>query len=80
MCSSPFTLNRDKRKIMTMPLRIRLKPLYDRGIFYAVKLPFVYIAVPIGLLFEYVIMFPYIVMTAIDARSKRKKSGLPKMQ
>lgn len=63
-----------------MPIRNRWKALYDRGIFYAFKLPFVYIAVPMGFLFEYIITFPYIVMTGIDAHGKKKKSGLSKMQ
>ena len=60
---------------MPRAVRNRLKTLYDRVIFYTIKLPFVFIAAPIGFLFEGLITLPYIIMTEIDGRHIRKKSG-----
>gem|GEM_PF-2823798 len=40
--------------------------------FYLVKIPFTYIAVTIGFLFEFIITFPYIVMTEIDGRRRKR--------
>lgn len=40
--------------------------------FYLIKLPFVYIAAPLGLLFDFIITFPYIVMTELDVRRWKK--------
>ncbi len=34
--------------------------------FYTVKLPFIFIMVPTGFVFEYLITFPYIVLTSIE--------------
>jgi len=39
--------------------------------FYLIKLPFVYIAAPLGFLFDFIITFPYIIMTEIDGRRKK---------
>lgn len=39
--------------------------------FYVIKLPFVYIAAPLGFLFDFIITFPYIVMTELDGRRKK---------
>lgn len=45
--------------------------LYRRLRFYALKLPFVYLMIPLGFLFEFIITFPFIVMVTIDARRKQ---------
>lgn len=46
--------------------------IYRTFKFYLIKLPFVYIAAPLGFLFDFIITFPYIVMTEIDGRRGKK--------
>ncbi len=54
-----------------------VKIIFKRLRFYTIKLPFVYLMIPLGFLFEFLVTFPFIVMVAIDARRKRKSSPEP---
>ena len=45
--------------------------------FYLLKLPFVYAAIPLGFIFEFIITFPYIVMTGLDKRRRVKSRAKP---
>ncbi|MFO8113339.1 MAG: hypothetical protein R6T92_12600 [Desulfosalsimonadaceae bacterium] len=46
-----------------------LKILY----FYLVKLPFVYILVAIGFVFEFVATFPFVVLVSIDTYRQKNR-------
>jgi len=50
-------------------------PLYKKVLFYTVKLPFIYIAIPTGFIFEYLITLPFILLCAFDSISQNKKRG-----
>jgi hypothetical protein len=54
-----------------------MKPLYKKIHFYMVKLPFIYLAIPIGFIFEYLITFPYLILCAIDSFSQKKTTITP---
>lgn len=43
--------------------------------FYTVKLPFVYLMIPVGFIFEYLVTLPYIVMVSIDERRQARKQS-----
>ena len=55
----------------------RLYKIYKTLHFYCIKLPFIFIMIPIGFIFEYVITFPFIILTYLDrdASKKRRESG-----
>lgn len=60
---------------MTRPQKIRnVKQLADIAHFYTIRLPFVCVMVPVGFLFEFLVTFPYIVLTAIDGRRQAKRT------
>ncbi len=42
--------------------------------FYLVRLPFIYLAIPIGFIFEFLITFPYVVMCEIDRKCRQKRN------
>ena|GEM_PF-2956586 len=53
----------------------QIRKIYRTLHFYVIKLPFIYITVPIGFLFEYLVTFPYIIMVSIDThRQNRRKT------
>jgi hypothetical protein len=52
-----------------------IKTLYKQFLFYTVKLPFIYIAIPTGFVFEYLITFPYMVLCVIDSLCQKKRPG-----
>jgi hypothetical protein len=54
-----------------------MKPLYKKIIFYTVKLPFIYLAIPIGFIFEYLITFPHLILCTIDSFSQKKTTIMP---
>jgi len=54
-----------------------IRKIYKQFIFYTIKLPLIYIAIPVGFIFEYLITFPYIVLCTLDRPSK--KDNLAKM-
>jgi len=54
-----------------------MEPLYKKILFYTVKLPFIYLAIPIGFIFEYLITFPYIVLCTIDGLFQKKTNIQP---
>jgi len=41
--------------------------------FYFIKLPLIYVAIPIGFIFEYLITFPFVILTSLDRRSSKKQ-------
>lgn len=41
--------------------------------FYLVKLPFVYILVTIGFVFEFLITFPFVVLVSIDTYRQKNR-------
>jgi len=49
-----------------------MEPFYKKILFYTVKLPFIYLAIPIGFIFEYLITFPYIILCTIDGHFQKK--------
>ena len=51
----------------------RIKWLYKRLHFYGIKLPFVFLMIPIGFLFEFLVTFPFIVMVSIDSRRNHRR-------
>ena len=57
---------------MQPPATTAFMRIYKTLKFYLIKLPFVYIAAPLGLLFDFIITFPYIVMTELDGRRGKK--------
>ncbi len=59
---------------MRQPFRNLFKLLH----FYLIKLPFIYITVPAGFLFEFFITCPFIVMTFIDARRQDRIRSKPR--
>lgn len=42
--------------------------------FYAVKLPFIYLMIGLGFVFEFLLTYPYIILVAID---ERRQTGKP---
>ena len=44
----------------------KIKKIYKQIIFHTVKLPLIYISIPVGFVFEYLITFPYIVLCTLD--------------
>jgi hypothetical protein len=49
-------------------LRIRWK----KFVFYAVKLPLIFMTIPVGFLFDFLVTFPSIILCSLDARLKNK--------
>lgn len=47
--------------------------LFKKLYFYLVKLPFVYILVTIGFVFEFVATFPFVVMVSIDTYRRKNR-------
>jgi hypothetical protein len=52
-------------------------PLYKKILFYTVKLPFIYMAIPIGFIFEYLITLPHLILCTIDSLSKKNTTIHP---
>jgi len=48
----------------------KIRKIYKQFVFYTIKLPLIYIAIPVGFVFEYLITFPYIVLCTLDSMSK----------
>ncbi|MBS3808831.1 MAG: hypothetical protein KGY38_01575 [Desulfobacterales bacterium] len=44
--------------------------------FYTVKLPFVYLMIPVGFIFEYLVTLPYIVLVSIDERRQTRNQSI----
>jgi len=63
-------LNLDERRRAT-----KLYKIYRILHFYCIKLPLIFIMIPIGFIFEYVITFPFIVLTALDRNPSKKRRG-----
>jgi hypothetical protein len=53
------------------------EPLYKKIRFYTIKLPFIYLAIPVGFIFEYLITFPYMVLCTIDCLLQKKTRTHP---
>lgn len=53
----------------------RLYKIYKTLHFYCIKLPLIFIMIPIGFIFEYVITFPFIILTALDRNSSKRRRG-----
>jgi hypothetical protein len=41
-------------------------------VFYSIKLPLIFITIPVGFLFDFLITFPYAILCIIDARMRNK--------
>jgi len=48
----------------------KIRKIYKQVVFYSIKLPLIYIAIPMGFVFEYLITFPYIVLCSLDSMPK----------
>lgn len=51
-----------------------IKNHWKRFVFYTVKLPLIFITIPIGFIFDFLITLPSIILCSIDARTKNKIS------
>ena len=40
--------------------------------FYCIKLPFIFIMIPVGFIFEYLITFPFLILTTLDRNATKK--------
>ncbi len=54
-----------------------IDPIYKKILFYTVKLPFIYIAIPIGFIFEYLVTFPYLILCTLDYLSQKTPPSPP---
>jgi len=50
-----------------------MKAIIKKAHFYLIKLPLIYIAIPTGLIFEFLITVPYIVLCTLDGISRQRK-------
>jgi len=51
---------------------VRLYKIYKTLHFYFIKLPFIFIMIPIGFIFEYLITFPFLILTTLDRNAPKK--------
>jgi hypothetical protein len=51
-----------------------IKNHWKHFVFYTVKLPLIFITIPIGFIFDFLVTFPSIILCSLDARTKRKAS------
>jgi hypothetical protein len=67
-CGPIGTIFSDIRSDIIIMMRTR----WNKFVFYAVKLPLIFITIPIGFLFDFLITFPSIILCSLDARLKNK--------
>ncbi len=51
---------------------IMIKTRWKQFVFYTVKLPLIFITIPVGFIFDFLVTFPSIVLCSLDARLKNK--------
>jgi len=54
-----------------------IKKNYHAMVFYAIKLPLIYLTLAIGFIFQFFITFPYMLICILDGMSTEKKTGRP---
>jgi hypothetical protein len=68
-----------RKRIMTQKLIIAeqngfpgVKTWWKHLVFYSIKLPLIFITIPVGFLFDFLVTFPYSILCIIDARMQNK--------
>ena len=49
-----------------------IRTQWKRFVFYTLKLPLIFITIPVGFIFDFLVTFPSIILCNIDARLKTR--------
>ena len=54
-------------------MRPKIHALYQKGIFYGLQLPLIFFAITAGLIFEYLLQFPFMIALYLDKWLNRRQ-------